>query len=181
MRTVDAAGCTVPGCARPHLARGYCRAHYVRWQRHHDVRASVPVARRARGGGLSYSAAHQRVRAARGTPTTQRCAECGAPAALWAYDGSDPDEQTDPARGRRYSLDPARYRARCRSCHRQAVTARHRSPGVQHGLDVVRAARLYRAGASARGIAALLGVGRDAVLTALRAHGVPIRRSGQRR
>ena len=173
--------CTVPGCAGRHFARGYCRPHYVRWRRHGDPHAEVPVALRVRDRGVSYSSAHQRVRTERGPATAQRCAECHAPAAVWSYDGTDPDERIDPARGRRYSLDPGRYRARCRACYRLAVVARHRRSGALPELDVDRAARLYRAGASARGIGALMHVGRDAVLTALRAHGVPIRRSGHRR
>lgn len=163
----DGAGrrCTVPGCAGQHVARGYCRPHYVRWRRHGDPRAEVPVAHRVRGA-VSYWSAHRRVRAERGPATAQRCAECRAPAAVWSYDGTDPDERTDPAQGRRYSLDPGRYRPRCRSC--------------SSGLDPARAARLYRAGASARGIGSLMGVGRTAVLAALRAHGVAIRRPGHR-
>src|SRR4051812_44328244 len=42
-------------------------------------------------------------------------------------------------------------------------------------LDVERAARLYAAGVSSRGVAAVLGISRDAVLRELRAHGVAIR------
>jgi len=163
----DGAGrrCTVPDCAERHVARGYCRPHYVRWRRHGDPHAEVPVAHRVRGA-VSYWSTHQRVRAQRGPATAQRCAQCHAPAAVWSYDGTDPDERTDSTRGRRYSLDPGRYRPRCRSC--------------PSGLDAARAARLYRAGASARGIGALMHVGRGAVLAVLRAHGVPIRRSGHR-
>jgi hypothetical protein len=47
-------------------------------------------------------------------------------------------------------------------------------------VDVERAARLYRDGASARGIARLLGTSRTAVYTALRAHGVVMRPRGTR-
>jgi hypothetical protein len=112
----DGAGrrCTVPDCAERHVARGYCRPHYVRWRRHGDPHAEVPVAHRVRGA-VSYWSTHQRVRAQRGPATAQRCAQCHAPAAVWSYDGTDPDERTDSTRGRRYSLDPGRYRPRCRS------------------------------------------------------------------
>jgi hypothetical protein len=35
--------CTVAGCGRPSVARGWCRSHYGRWQRTGDVQAGVPV------------------------------------------------------------------------------------------------------------------------------------------
>lgn len=36
-------GCSVPGCDRPHKARGWCQAHYRRWQTHGDVLASRAI------------------------------------------------------------------------------------------------------------------------------------------
>jgi hypothetical protein len=48
-------------------------------------------------------------------------------------------------------------------------------------LDVERAAQLYRAGASARGIGAVLHTSPATVLRALRAHGVTIRPTGRTR
>lgn len=35
--------CTVDGCNSPHLARGWCQAHYRRWRIHGDVQADKPV------------------------------------------------------------------------------------------------------------------------------------------
>jgi len=96
---------------------------------------------------------------------------------VWCYDGADPAERVDP-RGRRYSLDPDRYRPSCRFCLRRAAADRRAAfprPRRRPRLDVERAARLYQAGASSRGLAALMGVSRDTVLRALRAHGVAIR------
>lgn len=125
----------------------------------------------------SYRTAHRRVRAARGTPSDHRCASCGGLAVVWCYDGTDPTELADQ-RGRRYSPDPARYRPLCRFCRRRDVVERSASLSpVWHRpeLDVERAERLYRAGASSRGIAALMGVSRGVVLRALRARAVPIR------
>lgn len=29
-------GCSISGCTREHLARGWCNAHYQRWERHGD-------------------------------------------------------------------------------------------------------------------------------------------------
>jgi hypothetical protein len=91
---------------------------------------------------------------------------------VWSYDGTDPDERRDPGRGCRYSVDPARYWPRCRSCHQRA-TAEGRAARVSIGLDVERVARLHRAGASVRGIGSLLRVSSAAVRAALRAHGHP--------
>lgn len=172
--------CEVPSCDRARYGRGYCHAHYERWRRHGDPRADIPIEAKTTGG-VGYWAAHQRVRAERGPATGHACAECGAPARDWSYDGADPDERVQPDRGYRYSLDPDRYRPRCRSCHRRATLVRRRPrPASPPVLDVEHAARLYRAGASARGIAAHLGTSRTAVYTALRAHGVPIRPRGTR-
>jgi hypothetical protein len=192
--------CVIPGCGRPHLARDWCRPHYVRWQRHGDPLAEVPIRERARsGGGPSVWSVLRRVRAERGPADAQPCACCGGPAALWSYDGTDPDERTpsgpstvpgtaddshadDAAEAgtrRRYSLDPARYRPLCRFCHRRAVLDRA-APVPEPArpapaMDADRAARLYAAGASAAGIAGLLHVSPDAVLRSLRSRGITIR------
>lgn len=171
-----ARGCAVPGCDGVHKARGYCRTHYRRWQRHGDPRPERPVA----GTGTSYRAVLARIRATHGAPEAQRCTDCGGAAAVWSYDGADPDERTETGRGRRYSLDPARYRPRCRFCHRRAALDRVApmpapSRRAAPALDVDRAVRLYTAGATASGIAALLRVSPDAVLRALRAREVPMR------
>lgn len=166
--------CDVAGCGRRHFGRGYCRTHHERWRQHSDPQADVPITTRERGG-VSFWSVVQRLRAERGPASGRRCACCAAPAACWSYDGSDPDERTDPAKGYRYSLDLDCYQPRCRSCARRA-----RRPAQAVAVDVERAARLYRAGASIGGIAALLGASRTAVHTALREHGVPLRRPGPR-
>lgn len=164
-------------CTRRHYGHGFCRAHHARWRRHGDPQGSVPIEHKTGGG---YWSAHQRVNAERGPAAAQRCA-CGAAAREWSYDGTDPEERACPARGWRYSLDPGRYLPRCRSCHRRATVAHSRprrpSPSV---VDVERVARLYRAGATAPGIAALLGTTRTAVYTALHRSNVPIRPRGTR-
>ncbi len=164
--------CDVAGCGRRHFGRGYCRTHHERWRQHGDPQSDVPITPRHRD---SYWSVGQRLRAERGPASGRRCAGCAAPATCWSYDGTDPDEQSDPAKGYRYSLDLDRYQPRCRSCARRA-----RRPAQAVAVDVERAARLYRAGASVGGIAALLGASRTAVHTALRAHGVPLRRPGSR-
>lgn len=35
--------CSVEGCARPHLASGWCNAHYLRWQKHGTPLAHIPI------------------------------------------------------------------------------------------------------------------------------------------
>ncbi|MDN5751468.1 MAG: hypothetical protein L0H64_23705, partial [Pseudonocardia sp.] len=148
--------CNLSGCGRAHHGHGYCRPHYTRWRRHGDPQADVEVAARVRDG-VTYWTARRRVLAARGPATEQRCGGCGGPAAVWSYDGADPDDRHGPDQVRRYSLDPDRYRALCRSCHRRASRGGARAV-VLSGPDVERAVRLYRAGASARGIGRLFGV-----------------------
>lgn len=166
-------GCTVAGCRRAHYGLGLCRPHWRRALRGRDVHQEEPLAVRDGVGAGAYSSALRRVTAAQGPAAALACAECARPARVWSYDGADPAERTDPARGYRYSLDQARYRPRCRSCHRRAA-----GPAGAGPLDIERAAWLYRAGASSRGIAALLDASPSAVLRALRAHGVPIRHHG---
>jgi hypothetical protein len=70
---------------------------------------------------VGYRAAHARVQAARGHASSYPCADCGLPAADWAYDHSNPDELVAAVNGalRRYSLDSDRYVPRCRKCHRR--------------------------------------------------------------
>jgi len=67
-----------------------------------------------------YSAAHERIRSAKGSASDYQCVDCGGAAAHWSYDHADPDERTsavvkgNPA----YSLDPDHYDPRCVSCHK---------------------------------------------------------------
>lgn len=35
--------CSIPNCNKPHLARGWCQAHYRRWQRHGDLMEDKPL------------------------------------------------------------------------------------------------------------------------------------------
>jgi hypothetical protein len=41
------------------------------------------------------------------------CSVCGDPSDGWSYDGLDPDEQTDPTTGRKWSFDMSHYRPLC--------------------------------------------------------------------
>lgn len=172
--------CEVPGCGRPHCARGYCRAHHARWLRHGHPQAELPIEEKTTGG-VGYWACHERVKAVRGPASARPCAECGSASVEWSYDGADPAERIQPDRGYRYSLDPAHYRPRCRSCHRRATVAQRRArPGAAPPLDVDRVARLYRDGATGRGIAQLFKTSHTAVYAALHAAGVALRPPGTR-
>ena len=134
--------------------------------------------------GTSYPAALARVTARRGPVGERVCAECGTGAQCWSYDGTDPEERTHPGRGYRYSLDPDRYRPRCRSCHRRATVARGAGVVVLSPDQVNRVVRLYQGGATLRGLAALLRVNVGVVRAALRAAEVELRtgtgRAGRR-
>jgi hypothetical protein len=74
---------------------------------------------------VGYRAAHTRVQAARGHASSYLCADCGRPAAEWAYQHGDPDELVAVVNGkpRHYSLDSDRYAPMCRPCHRRLDTA----------------------------------------------------------
>ncbi len=74
---------------------------------------------------VGYRGAHMRVVAARGHASSYLCADCGRPAAEWAYQHGDPDELVAAVNGkpRHYSLDSDRYAPMCRPCHRRLDTA----------------------------------------------------------
>lgn len=69
--------CTVPGCDRPHLAKGYCSAHWQRWKktgdpgpaevRQQDARCSVAGCDRSHYGN-GYCGPHNRRWKAHGDP-----------------------------------------------------------------------------------------------------------------
>ena len=75
---------------------------------------------------VTYWAVHRRLRCDRGRASEQACVDCGGPAQQWSYDHACSDELTGVIRGQMmpYSLDPARYQPRCRSCHRRFDQAR---------------------------------------------------------
>lgn len=125
--------------------------------------------------GTSYPAALARVTSRRGPAGEQVCVECGAGAECWSYDGTDPHERPRPGRSCFYSLDPSRYRPRCRPCHRRATVARGAGVVVLPPDQVERVARLYQGGATLRGLASLLGVSVGVVRAALRAAEVELR------
>lgn len=72
--------CSVPGCLRAHVARGYCQAHWRRWKKYGEpgvaeVRAWAPGrvcsaegCDRAHNGGRGYCEGHLRRLRGEGTP-----------------------------------------------------------------------------------------------------------------
>lgn len=78
-------------------------------------RPSGPDNHQWRGDDIGYHAVHARLRRTLGKAAEHACT-CGQPAHDWAYDNADPDEKVTED-GQRYSVDPARYAPRCRSCH----------------------------------------------------------------
>lgn len=120
-------GCSVEGCTRTHLSRGWCGLHYGRWERNGDplvVRPNPamlpgPLNCKWRAGPVGYTAAHDRVRAARGSAIGLPCVDCGDPSDGWSYDHDDLDElvEADDPKRKPYSLKPEHYQPRCDACH----------------------------------------------------------------
>lgn len=112
--------CSVPTCAQPLEARGWCLAHYRRASRRNwadptlDGRDGSPGPRVERP---NYNSAHDRVRALHGSSTLWLCVSCAAPAQDWAYLHTD-ERELRTGRGYAYSADPNHYVPMCKSCHK---------------------------------------------------------------
>lgn len=68
---------------------------------------------------VGYTGAHRRVYKSRGPAREQACVDCSSQAEDWSYAGGDPDELTALKGGYLlpFSLNPAFYVPRCRTCH----------------------------------------------------------------
>ncbi|WP_405373376.1 hypothetical protein [Microbacterium sp. Ld14] len=120
--------CAVVGCdAIQDGNAAHCKMHDTRVRRHGDpTKVIAPEERAVRkgersphwsGDAASYSAAHQRIRAHRGSARAHPCVDrCGRQAAHWSYDRSDPDEKRSELGP--YSTDLSRYVPRCVRCHK---------------------------------------------------------------
>jgi hypothetical protein len=78
--------------------------------------------KRARRPVTTYSAAHDLVKATKGTPANHECITCGEAAQEWALMPGSPDEtfQTyGPHANKRFSPNPEDYQPMCRSDHRR--------------------------------------------------------------
>lgn len=67
---------------------------------------------------LGYRSMHHKVERQRGSASDLQCVDCGGAAEDWSYSRSGYREVTS-IKGVPYSLDPAEYDPRCRSCHRR--------------------------------------------------------------
>lgn len=118
-----AARCSVKGCTGGRVQRssGLCLKHHRRVEKggsvDHVGTNTGPVNASWKGDEVGYTAAHDRVRRARG-PATKKLCQCGSPARHWAYDHKDPAELVDP-RGYRYSSRPGHYLPQCVPCHKR--------------------------------------------------------------
>lgn len=124
------AGCSVSGCEREHDGLGYCAMHRRRLQTH-GTTGPRPMAGPHNpnwSASPSYSAIHRRLARTNGAAAALPCADgCGSPAAEWAYDYTDPFEL--PSADGPYSVELARYRPLCKSCHKLFDLA-HREAGA---------------------------------------------------
>lgn len=68
-----------------------------------------------KGGGVTYSGAHERVKAHRGKAREHNCVDCSTTAEDWSYVGGAPDERVQ--NGLAYSPSPEFYVPRCKLCH----------------------------------------------------------------
>ncbi|URG17457.1 hypothetical protein Mbo2_087 [Rhodococcus phage Mbo2] len=54
--------CTIPGCEKPHRARGYCQMHYKRLRKYGDPLTEPPTQRGVRKSAAWYAAREETVR-----------------------------------------------------------------------------------------------------------------------
>ena len=121
--------CFVEGCAKSRRNGKYCRMHDARVRRHGSPDVVIPHSERNFGRGeksptwkgaeITYSGAHMRVRAVKGSASDYECADCGARAREWSYCGESASEKFQDVNGYKlaYSDDVDAYEPRCSPCH----------------------------------------------------------------
>ena len=149
---------TVPGCGRPHSAAATAvpttRAGAATAPRRPRSRSPAETSGARRLLGRLTSGCGR----ARSGDGAARARECGGPAAVWCYDGADPAERTDPPRPPlqpRPGPLPAALPVLPPPRDGRTPRPRPTSPTVDATSSGPRGSTA--AGASARGIAALLG------------------------
>lgn len=118
--------CSIEGCEKKHLARGWCGTHYKRWQTHGDPGVVLAGGGRPPAGSesphwvgddASYWTVHGRLRVVRGHASAHRCVQCGDQGKEWAYTHSDPDVRYSHL-GAPYSTNLDLYAPMCVPCHK---------------------------------------------------------------
>jgi DNA-directed RNA polymerase subunit RPC12/RpoP len=72
-----------------------------------------------KGDDVAYRTVHRRLEMWQGRASEHSCADCGAQADDWSYDGGSDKERVEPASGLAYSPDLGAYVPRCRVCHKR--------------------------------------------------------------
>ena len=146
-----------------------CSMHATRMRRHGNPDAVTHQRDRNLPRGLTHrswtgakatcTAAHQRVKAAKGTASNYACVDCGGQARHWSYDHKDPGELFED--GRAYSAKVEHYEPRCVPCHKRFDVAllRGQSHEVGQPVDLDEVRRLYALGVRSRPMARILGIG----------------------
>lgn len=136
--------CVIDGCQRERHVQGLCVFHDRRVKKggHPDF-TGKPPGRPLKGEHPTWAAIHKRLFRKRGAASSYSCVDCGGKAREWSYDGLDPDQLIDRARGWElaYSLELSHYVPRCSSCHRLLDIAIRRGADpaemVKHMPEVV--------------------------------------------
>ena len=114
--------CSVQGCNRVHVGRGVCKYHYTQL--------------RNTGSEITYTSAHELVRAQRGNPRSRPCIDCAQPARHWSYNNRASNELVSQT-GARFSADPSDYEPRCAKCH-HAFDSKHRAEQLRKAAEPLR-------------------------------------------
>lgn len=139
VRKTKVGRCAVKGCNNADSEGVYCSMHDARQRRHGDTDKVISPSERDaptgedhsswKGIDVGYTAAHDRVRRARGAASSHKCVDCGNPANHWSYDHECEDEQVRFERGYYVAFSPSvdHYHPRCVPCHKRFDLGRHDS------------------------------------------------------
>jgi hypothetical protein len=166
--TAAGRGCTVPGCPRRHYGRGLCQAHWARWRRTGDTGPAEIANHVARTPGCTVQGCTVRQTA---------LGLCRTHYSRWRRT-RDVQPATPPS-PRACGITGCQQRhyahGMCQAHYRRWKQA----GGLWPDLDITECAQLYRDGISSTSLARIYGRSPRAILAALRAAGVVIRRPGR--